>query len=47
MLEQTVRRSWREIDWRSHQRWIVVDGSPVNVIELEPDREQATTQPLV
>jgi pimeloyl-ACP methyl ester carboxylesterase len=47
VLEQTVRRSWREIDWRSHQRWIVVDGSPVNVIELGPDREQAATQPLV
>jgi 4,5:9,10-diseco-3-hydroxy-5,9,17-trioxoandrosta-1(10),2-diene-4-oate hydrolase len=47
VLEQTVRRSWREIDWRSHQRWIVVDGSPVNVIELGPDRERAATQPLV
>jgi pimeloyl-ACP methyl ester carboxylesterase len=47
VLEQTVRRSWREIDWRSHQRWTVVDGSPVNVIELGGDGEQAATQPLV
>jgi pimeloyl-ACP methyl ester carboxylesterase len=47
VLDQTVRRSWREIDWRCHQRWIVVDGSPVNVIELGPDREQAATQSLV
>jgi len=22
------------VDWRTHQRWVVVDGQPVNVIEL-------------
>jgi pimeloyl-ACP methyl ester carboxylesterase len=25
---------WRDIDWSEHQRWIVVDGRPVNVIEI-------------
>ncbi|MCW2969117.1 MAG: alpha/beta hydrolase fold protein [Solirubrobacterales bacterium] len=34
-----VRRSpWLDIDWREHQRWVVVDGQPVNVIELGPQR---------
>lgn len=28
------RSPWLDIDWRSHQRWVVVDGQPVNVIEL-------------
>jgi pimeloyl-ACP methyl ester carboxylesterase len=28
------RSPWMDIDWRAHQRWVVVDGSPVNVIEL-------------
>jgi pimeloyl-ACP methyl ester carboxylesterase len=38
---------WREIDWRSRQRWVEVDGSPVNVIELGPERERGDPQPLV
>jgi pimeloyl-ACP methyl ester carboxylesterase len=25
-----------DIDWREHQRWMVVDGQPVNTIELAP-----------
>jgi pimeloyl-ACP methyl ester carboxylesterase len=34
-----VRRSrWLDIDWREHQRWVLVDGQPVNVIELGPQR---------
>jgi pimeloyl-ACP methyl ester carboxylesterase len=34
-----VRRSpWLAVDWREHQRWVVVDGQPVNVIELGPQR---------
>jgi pimeloyl-ACP methyl ester carboxylesterase len=28
------RSPWMDIDWRSHQRWVVVDGQPLNVIEL-------------
>lgn len=31
----TVGRSpWLDIDWREHQRWVQVAGTPVNVIEL-------------
>ncbi len=25
---------WRGIDWREHQRWVTVDGQPVNTIEI-------------
>jgi pimeloyl-ACP methyl ester carboxylesterase len=28
------RSPWLDIDWRQHQRWVLVDGSPVNTIEL-------------
>jgi pimeloyl-ACP methyl ester carboxylesterase len=28
------RSPWMNIDWRKHQRWVEVDGTPVNVIEL-------------
>jgi pimeloyl-ACP methyl ester carboxylesterase len=28
------RSPWLDIDWREHQRWITVDGQPVNTIEL-------------
>ncbi|MFI5004874.1 MAG: alpha/beta fold hydrolase [Solirubrobacterales bacterium] len=28
------RSPWLDVDWRSHQRWITINGSPVNVIEL-------------
>ncbi len=38
--------SWREVDWRAQQRWHDVEGSPVNVIELGPERAPAG-QPLV
>lgn len=38
---------WREVDWRSHQRWLLVDDSPVNVIELGPERADGPTEPLV
>lgn len=26
--------SWKSIDWRSHQRWVEVDGAPLNTIVL-------------
>jgi pimeloyl-ACP methyl ester carboxylesterase len=32
------RPSWMDIDWRTHQRWVVVDGQPVNTIELGTGR---------
>jgi pimeloyl-ACP methyl ester carboxylesterase len=28
------RSAWLDVDWRTHQRWIVVDGQPVNTIEI-------------
>jgi pimeloyl-ACP methyl ester carboxylesterase len=28
------RSRWLEVDWRAHQRWVIVDGQPVNTIEL-------------
>lgn len=28
------RSRWMQLDWRAHQRWVSVDGVPVNTIEL-------------
>src|ERR1700691_4160488 len=28
------RSPWLDIDWREHQRWVSVDGQPVNTIDL-------------
>jgi pimeloyl-ACP methyl ester carboxylesterase len=28
------RSRWLDLDWRGHQRWLLVDGQPVNTIEL-------------
>jgi pimeloyl-ACP methyl ester carboxylesterase len=28
------RSAWLDVDWREHQRWVFVDGQPVNTIEL-------------
>jgi len=46
MFEPTAPSSWREVDWRAQQRWLTVEGSAVNVIELGPERSPAG-QPLV
>ncbi len=35
-----------DVDWREHQRWRIVDGTPVNSIELAP-AQQSSAQPLV
>jgi pimeloyl-ACP methyl ester carboxylesterase len=32
------RSGWMDVDWRTHQRWLVIDGQPVNTIELGPER---------
>src|SRR4051794_1520543 len=33
--ERGIRRSaWMDIDWRAHARWVSVDGSWANVVEL-------------
>ena len=37
------RSPWLDVDWREHQRWMMVDGRPLNTIEL--GREG--TQPIV
>ena len=37
-----------DIDWRSHQRWVVVDGDPVNTIDMGPQQaDRQTGQPIV
>jgi pimeloyl-ACP methyl ester carboxylesterase len=41
-----TRTAWQGIDWRAHQRWVAVDGSPINTIEIGPELAQAGT-PLV
>src|SRR2546430_14852915 len=28
------RSPWLDIDWREHQRWVLVEGQAVNMIEL-------------
>jgi pimeloyl-ACP methyl ester carboxylesterase len=28
------RSQWLDVDWREHQRWVVVEQRPINVIEL-------------
>lgn len=28
------RSPWLDVDWRQHQRWTIIDDSPINVIEL-------------
>ncbi|MGO9321687.1 MAG: alpha/beta fold hydrolase [Solirubrobacteraceae bacterium] len=40
------RSQWLDVDWRRHQRWLVIDGQPVNTIELDAGRD-AASQPLV
>jgi len=42
----STRRRWRDVDWRSHQRWLEVDGNQVNTIELGPEEDRGA-QPLV
>ena len=27
-------RSWQSVDWREHQRWMVIHGRPINLIDL-------------
>jgi pimeloyl-ACP methyl ester carboxylesterase len=44
------RSPWLDVDWRRHQRWLVIDGQPVNTIELGPESRRTgdpESQPLV
>jgi len=46
----TGRSLWLDVDWSAHQRWVIVDGQPVNTIELGPERaagQDTAGQPLV
>ncbi|HEV2974028.1 MAG TPA: alpha/beta fold hydrolase [Solirubrobacteraceae bacterium] len=47
MFEAAAPTRWQDVDWSAHQRWIALDGSPVNVVELGPERDAGATQPLV
>jgi pimeloyl-ACP methyl ester carboxylesterase len=47
MFEPTARTRWEDIDWRAHQRWRIVDGTPVNTIELGPENGDADAKPIV
>jgi len=41
---------WLDVDWQAHQRWVTIDGQPVNTIELGPERaagQDTAGQPLV
>jgi pimeloyl-ACP methyl ester carboxylesterase len=44
------RSRWLDVDWRRHQRWVLVDGQPISVIELggeSADGEPLAGQPVV
>jgi pimeloyl-ACP methyl ester carboxylesterase len=44
------RSPWLDVDWRTHQRWLTIDGQTVNTIELGPEDGAARAterQPLV
>ena len=46
MFGPSTRRRWQDVDWRSPQRWVEVDGNPINTIELGPEEDRGA-QPLV
>ena len=42
------RSEWLDVDWREHQRWVRVDGQPINTIELGGSEDRSKIgQPLV
>jgi pimeloyl-ACP methyl ester carboxylesterase len=47
MFEAAARARWQDVDWRAHQRWRIVDGTPVNTIELGPENGDTEAKPLV
>lgn len=46
MFGPATRKRWQEVDWRTHQRWVEVDGNPINMIELGPEEDRGG-QPIV
>jgi pimeloyl-ACP methyl ester carboxylesterase len=39
------RSAWLDVDWREHQRWLNVDGQPVNLVDLGPERQPPSGEP--
>ncbi len=35
------RSAWMDVDWRLHQRWVLVEGHPVNLVDLGPSAAPA------
>ncbi|MCW2998599.1 MAG: alpha/beta hydrolase fold protein [Solirubrobacterales bacterium] len=35
------RSAWLDVDWRLHQRWVMVAGHPVNLVDLGPSDASA------
>jgi pimeloyl-ACP methyl ester carboxylesterase len=46
VLGPATRRRWQDVDWRSNQRWVEVEGNPINTIELGPGEDRGA-QPIV
>jgi pimeloyl-ACP methyl ester carboxylesterase len=46
MFEPSTRTGWQDVDWRSHQSWVELDGTPVNVIEAGSEHA-GEGQPIV
>ncbi len=34
LYDSTGRSRWLDVDWSEHQRWVYVNGQPLNVVEL-------------
>jgi pimeloyl-ACP methyl ester carboxylesterase len=47
MFEPAARARWQDVDWRVHQRWRILDGTPVNTIELGAENGDAEAKPLI
>jgi pimeloyl-ACP methyl ester carboxylesterase len=43
------RSAWMDVDWRLHQRWVMVGRQPVNLVDLGPDdtRDGSPGVPMV
>jgi pimeloyl-ACP methyl ester carboxylesterase len=38
------RSPWLDVDWRRHQRWVEVAGSPMNVIDIGPGADSGAAR---
>ena len=41
------RSPWLDVDWRNHQRWVVVDGQALNTIEFLAEEAPSAGEPLL